>query len=56
MLTNDHEKGLKYMKISDKFGVGTSIACEKVNTAGSDKNLFRLVPVLGTVPEYYLWS
>ena len=30
-----------------KFGVGASTACEKVNTTGTDENLFRLVPGLG---------
>ena len=32
---------------SGKFGVGASTAYEKVNTAGTDEILFRLVPVLG---------
>ena len=34
-------------EIGDKFGVGSSAACKKVNTAGTDENLFRLVPVPG---------
>ena len=40
-------KGLDYQEIGDKFGVGASTACEKVDTAGTDENLFRLVPVPG---------
>ena len=39
------EKGLDYREIGDKFGVGASAACEKVNAASTDENLFRLVPV-----------
>ena len=27
-------------EIGDKFGVAASTACEKVNTVGSDENLF----------------
>ena len=27
-----------------KFGLGASIAYEKINTEGTDENLFRLVP------------
>ena len=48
MFTNDQDKVLIIEKerscltIGDKFGVG-----EKVNTEGTDKNLIRLVPVLG---------
>ena len=34
-------KGLDYREIGDKFGVGASTACEKVNTAGSAENLAR---------------
>ena len=34
-------------EIGDKFGVGALTACEKVNTAGADQNLFVLVPMLG---------
>ena len=30
--------------MSDKFEVSVSTACEKVNTVGTDENLFRLVP------------
>ena len=38
--------------IDDKFGaVGASTACEKVNTAGTDENLFRLVPLLGNCAQ-----
>ena len=40
-------KGLDYGKISGKFGVGASAACENVNTVGTDENLFRLTPVPG---------
>ena len=40
-------KGVYYREIGDKFGVGASTACKNVNTAGTDKNLFRLVPVPG---------
>ena len=31
--------------MGDKFGVSASTAFEKVNTVGTDENLFRLVPV-----------
>ena len=41
-------KGLDYREIDDKFGVGTSSACKKVNTAGADEIL------LGTVPKFVL--
>ena len=43
--------------IGDKFGVGASIACEEVNTADTDENLFRLAsarvqaPATGTKSE-----
>ena len=40
-------KGLDYREVGGKFGVGASTACEKVNTTGTDENLFRLVPVPG---------
>ena len=40
-------KGLDYREIGDKYGVGASKACKKVNTAGTDENLFRSVPVPG---------
>ena len=40
-------KDLDYREISGKFGLGASISREKVNTLGTDKNLFRLVPVPG---------
>ena len=33
--------------MGDKFGVAASTAYEKVNTTGTDENLFRLVPVPG---------
>ena len=38
-------KCIHYREIGDKFGVSASTACEKVNTLGTDENLFRLVPV-----------
>ena len=34
-------------EIGDKFGIGASTACEKVNACDTDENLFRLVPVPG---------
>ena len=34
-------KGIDYREVGNKLGVG---ACKKVNTAGTDENLFRLVP------------
>ena len=40
-------KGNNYGDISEKFGVVASTAYEKVNTRGTDENLFRLVPVPG---------
>ena len=40
-------KGIDYREIGDKFGVGASTACKKVNTGGTDENLFRLVPMPG---------
>ena len=40
-------KGNNYREISGRFGVVTSTAYEKVNTTGTDENLFRLVPVPG---------
>ena len=40
-------KGINYREIGDKFGVSASTACKKVNAAGTDENLFRLVPVPG---------
>ena len=40
-------KGLDYREIVDKFGVVASTTCEKLNTAATEKNLFRLVPVPG---------
>ena len=36
-----------YRQIGDEFGVGSSTACKKANTEGTDENLFRLVPVTG---------
>ena len=35
------------VEINDKFGVGASTACKKVNIAGTDENLFRLEPAPG---------
>ena len=49
-------KGINYREMGDKFGVSASSACEKVNTAGTDENLFRLVPVPGHWAWDYLWS
>ena len=40
-------KGNNYREISGKFAVVASTAYEKVNTTGTDKNLFRLVPEPG---------
>ena len=40
-------KGINYREIGGKLGVSALTAYEKVNTAGTDENLFRLVPVLG---------
>ena len=40
-------KGTNYREIGDNFVVGASTACEKVNTADTNKNLYRLVSVLG---------
>ena len=40
-------KRFDYREISDKFEVGSSTVCKKVRTAGTDENLFRLVPVFG---------
>ena len=40
-------KGINYREIGCKFGVSASTASEKINTAGTDENLFRLVPVPG---------
>ena len=37
-------KGLDYQGIGDKFEVGASTFCEKVNKSGTDENLFKLVP------------
>ena len=38
-------KGNNNRKISGEFGVVASTAYEKVNTTGTDENLFRLVPM-----------
>ena len=40
-------KRIDYWETGANFGVGSSTACRKVNTVGTDENLFRLVPVLG---------
>ena len=50
MLIKNQEKVFDYRQSGDKFGVCASTASKKVNTAGTDESLFRLVPV------YYLWS
>ena len=49
-LKNVHKqlgKGINHREIGDKFGVSASTADEKVKTAGTNENLFRLVPVPG---------
>ena len=38
---------MDYREICNKFGVGASTVCEKVNSAGTDGNQFRPVSVLG---------
>ena len=44
---------MKYREIGDKFDVSASSASEKLNTVGTDKNLFRLVGIrLVPVPGY----
>ena len=43
MFINNKENVLKYREIGDKFGVGSSTDCKKVNTASTDENLFGLV-------------
>ena len=40
-------KGINYLEIGGKFGIGASTACKKVNAAATDESLFRLVPVPG---------
>ena len=40
-------KGNNYRQISNKFGVVASSAYEKLNTTGTDENLFRLDLVPG---------
>ena len=40
-------KSVQYRHIGGKFGVSASAASAKVNTSGTDENLFRLVLVLG---------
>ena len=49
-------KGINYRKMGDKYGVSASTACEKVNTAGTDENLFRLVPAPGKGSRVLSWS
>ena len=44
-------KGNNYREISGKFGVVASTAHEKVNTTGTDGNLFRLVPMPGPAAQ-----
>ena len=36
-------KRIDYREIGGEFGVGSSTACKKVNTALTDENLFRQV-------------
>ena len=38
-----HVKGTDCREIGGTFGVGASTPCKKVNTAGTDENLFKLV-------------
>ena len=45
MLINNQEKVINYGEISVKFEIVASTAYEKVNTTGTDENLFRLVPM-----------
>ena len=40
-------KRIDFREIGDKFRVGSSTSCKKGNTADTDENLFRLVPVVG---------
>ena len=40
-------KGINYREIGTKFGVDASTGCEEVNSAATDENLFRLVPLHG---------
>ena len=48
MFIKQLEKGINSREIGDNTCVvSASAGCEKVNSAGTDKNLFRLVPVLG---------
>ena len=44
---NQLGKGSNYREISGKFGVVASTAYKKVNTMGTDENLFRLVLMPG---------
>ena len=48
-------KGIDYREVGNKLGVGASTSCKKVNTAGTDENLFRSTSARdpGTVPEHY---
>ena len=39
--------GIDYREIDNKFKIGSSTACKKVNTVSTGENLFRLVAVLG---------
>ena len=41
------EKRIDYREFGNKIWAGASKACTKVNTAGTDENLFRLVPFPG---------
>ena len=48
MFTSNHSgKGIDYREIGNKCGVAALAGCKKVKTAGTDKQLFRLVPALG---------
>ena len=47
MLSKQLGNSINYREISEKSGIDASTTCKKVNTAGADENLFRLVPVPG---------
>ena len=40
-------KGINHREIGEKFVVSASTGCEKVNSAGTDENLCRLVSLSG---------
>ena len=56
---NVHEqlgRGINYREIGGKFGVSGSTACEKINKAGTDENLFTLVPVPEHGAQISAWA